>query len=88
MSAIKEKSIHDIQLYHKPKEPVRTRPNNIVGIGKKIIKKSHLTDNIHHMIIVWSVCNSVNHRKSYKANYHHTEKFYPMIFDKTKDWKT
>lgn len=88
MSTIEEKSIYDIQLYHKPRKPVRTKSSDAAEIGKKIIEKSHLTDNTHHVVIMWSIYNSVKRRKSHEANHYHTERFYPMTFNKTKDWKT
>ncbi len=71
MAFVEQKSIDDIELEHKAKEPVRSWPYDMVRVRKEIVEHSQLSDNINKVVLVRAVNDSVNHKEQGETHNHH-----------------
>lgn len=52
------------------------------GAGRSVVEQPQLSNNIENGVTMLSGCDGINEDKGCETNYHHTEKLYPVVFDK------
>ena len=82
MAAIEQQSIDDVELQHQTEEPVRTRPDDSVGILQHVVEHAQHRYDIQYLIVVRTLRDVVNHRECHETYYHHLEELQIVIADK------
>ena len=82
MAAIEQQSIDDVKLQHQTKEPVRTRPDDVIRIWQYIIEHAQHRNDVERCIVVRARRDKVEHRECYETYYHHLEELQIVIADK------
>ena len=81
VAAIEQQSIYDVKLQHQTEKPVRSWPDDVVGVGQYIVKHTQHRYDAQHLVMAWTRSDVIYHRESDETHDHHLEELQIVIAD-------